>query len=115
MSRASPGEDVDEASSASANLGDTTTRNVSIGDQRTEEIVEEFCRAEESFTVGIGGPLLAEIGNRSCLQMLSHFPAPTSTSHPAGDTRGQRAPRIATCLRRSRDAVKDIREWRQRP
>jgi hypothetical protein len=43
---------------------DTTARHVSIRHQRTENIIEELCRGEKPFGIGIGRPLLAEICDR---------------------------------------------------
>ena len=63
---------IDPSASAGADVGHPTPRHVTIEDQRIEEVVEQRGRAKESGAVRVLRPLLAEIRDRSRLEIPRH-------------------------------------------
>ena len=72
MRSARPGEHVHEAAGSGADLGHALAADVTVRHERLEDVVEERSGPEETVVVGICGPLLAEVGNRSGLKVIGH-------------------------------------------
>jgi len=70
------GEHAHESAGARADIRHAAPRDITIGQQRVEEVVEQRGGAEKSAGAGIQGPLFAKIGDGSRPELIRHHFVP---------------------------------------